>query len=95
MHWRYVSAMPATSPTSVLSPRGQTHVPQWVRDELQLKPGQQLRWAVIDGEARLRPVPAADPLAALGFAARHGLNLPASTDELLAELRGGETDNAQ
>jgi bifunctional DNA-binding transcriptional regulator/antitoxin component of YhaV-PrlF toxin-antitoxin module len=51
--------MPAASPTSVISARGQTQVPQWVRQELHLSPGQQVRWVVTDGEARLRPVPLA------------------------------------
>ncbi len=86
--------MPATTLTSVLSTRGQTQVPQWVRAQLHLESGQQLRWVVVDGEARLRPVPrVADPVAALGFAARHGLKLPKRTDDLLAELRAGETEN--
>lgn len=85
--------MPATSPTSVISPRGQTQVPQWVRSALHLEPGQQVRWIVRDGEASIRPVPKADPLAALGFAVRHGLETTMSTDEYLADLRGGETDD--
>jgi bifunctional DNA-binding transcriptional regulator/antitoxin component of YhaV-PrlF toxin-antitoxin module len=83
--------MPATSPTSVISSRGQTQVPQWVRNALNLTPGQQVRWVVRDGEAHLRPVPKADPLAALGFALRHGLETSMSSDEYLADLRGGET----
>lgn len=87
--------MPATALTSVLSPRGQTQVPQWVRAALHLEPGQHLRWVVEGGEARLRPVPqTVDPVAALGFAARQGITLPARTDDLLADLRGGETDDA-
>ena len=86
--------MPATSPTSVISLRGQTQVPQWVRSALHLEPGQQVRWVVRDGEARLRPVPQADPLAALGFAAQHGLETTMSSNEFLADLRGGETDDA-
>jgi hypothetical protein len=81
--------MPVTSPLTVLSPRGQTQVPQWVRAALDLQPGQQMRWEVHDGAAHLRPVPVANPMAALGFAARHGLPAPAS-DTLLAELRAGE-----
>jgi bifunctional DNA-binding transcriptional regulator/antitoxin component of YhaV-PrlF toxin-antitoxin module len=84
--------MPATSATSVISARGQTQVPQWVRNALQLAPGQQVRWIVRDGEAYLRPVPKADPLAALGFAARLGLDVTQSSDAYLADLRGGETD---
>lgn len=82
--------MPATSLTSVISPRGQTQVPQWVRSALHLAPGQQVRWVVRDGEAYLRPVPKADPIAALDFAAQHGLEIM-STDEYLEDLRGGET----
>ena len=85
--------MPATSPTSVISPRGQTQVPLWVRSALHLEPGQQVRWIVRDGEAYIRPVPKADPIAALGFAARHGLETTMSADEYLADLRGGETDD--
>jgi bifunctional DNA-binding transcriptional regulator/antitoxin component of YhaV-PrlF toxin-antitoxin module len=85
--------MPATSPISAISPRGQTQVPQWVRNALHLAPGQQVRWNVRDGEASIRPVPKADPLAALGFAARHGLKTTMTTDEYLADLRGGETND--
>jgi bifunctional DNA-binding transcriptional regulator/antitoxin component of YhaV-PrlF toxin-antitoxin module len=86
--------MPATSPTSLISARGQTQVPQWVREELHLSPGQQVRWVVRDGEARLRPVPVADPLAALAFAEQHGLESTMSSDDYLADLRGGETEGA-
>jgi len=85
--------MPATSVTSVISPRGQTQVPQWVRNQLHLASGQQVRWFVRDGEARFRPVPPADPLAALDFAERHGLETIISSDEYLAEVRGGEADD--
>lgn len=87
--------MPATSPTSIISPRGQTQVPQWVRSALHLEPGQQVRWIVRDGEAHLRPVPRADPLAALGFAAEHGLDSSIRSDDYLADLRGGETDDSR
>ena len=86
--------MPATSPTSVISPRGQTQVPQWVRQALHLTSGQQVRWVVRDGEARLRPVPLADPLAALAFAEQHGLESTMSSDVYLADVRGGEADDA-
>jgi hypothetical protein len=34
-----------------------------------------------------------DPLAALGFAAAHGLDASQSTDDYLADLRGDEADD--
>ena len=34
-----------------------------------------------------------DPLAAIGFAATHGLDSSQSTDAFLADLRGGEADD--
>ena len=34
-----------------------------------------------------------DPLAALGFAAAHGLDTSQSSDEYVADIRSGETDD--
>ena len=71
-------------------------IPARIRREMHLQPGQTVVWEVISTtECRLIVLPTPqivpDPMAALGFARRHGLE-EGSSDALLAELREGEAD---
>nr|WP_269526988.1 hypothetical protein [Coraliomargarita parva] len=62
---------------------------------MHLKPGQRLRWEPVS-ETEVRVVveaaepDAPDPMAALGFGARHRKGVPKRTADWMAELRAGE-----
>jgi bifunctional DNA-binding transcriptional regulator/antitoxin component of YhaV-PrlF toxin-antitoxin module len=78
---------------SRLTERGQVSFPAALRRQMQLKPGQRLRWeAVSANEARIfvEPDQQPDPERALGYGARLRGGPPSRTAEWLCELRGGE-----
>jgi bifunctional DNA-binding transcriptional regulator/antitoxin component of YhaV-PrlF toxin-antitoxin module len=76
-----------------LTERGQVSFPASLRRQMQLKPGQRLRWeAVSANEARIfvEPDEKPDPEKALGYGARLRGGQPRRTAEWLRELRAGE-----
>jgi AbrB family looped-hinge helix DNA binding protein len=81
---------------ATITERGQISIPAQIRREMRLEPGQVVVFERISAtECRLivepRPVIKPDPLAAIGFAQRHGL--PAMTTEQWMDLlREGEED---
>ena len=81
---------------ATVTKRGQVSIPAKIRQEMHLEPGHVVTFERISAtECRLiielRPVIKPDPLAAIGFAKRHGL--PAmSTKEWMGLLREGEAD---
>ncbi len=81
---------------TTVTERGQVSIPAELRREMQLTPGRTVHWEkVSDTECRLRverpPVIKPDPVAAIGFAKRHGLPQRA-TAEWMEILREGEED---
>ena len=81
-----------SSQICTLTERGQVSVPAKLRRQMQLKPGQRLRWEpVSDTEMRI-VVEAAqpDPLAALGFGSKCRKGEPRRTADWMKELRAGE-----
>jgi AbrB family looped-hinge helix DNA binding protein len=81
---------------ATITERGQISIPAQIRREMHLKPGQVLIFEKISAtECRFfidpGPIIKPDPLAAIGFAHRHGL--PAmTTEEWMGLLREGEKD---
>ncbi len=81
---------------ATVTERGQVSIPAQIRREMRLEPGQVVIFERISStECRFivapRPVMKPDPLAAIGFAQRHGL--PAvTTEEWMELLRDGEAD---
>jgi AbrB family looped-hinge helix DNA binding protein len=81
---------------ATITERGQISIPAQIRREMRLEPGQVVVFERISAtECRLivepRPVIKPDPLAAIGFAQRHGL--PAMTTEQWMDLlREAEED---
>lgn len=81
-----------------MTERGQVSIPAELRKEMQLVPGQTLIWervsatecrVIVPPKTKIKP----DPVAALGFAKRHGLKtLHKTTAEFMRELREGEDD---
>jgi len=79
---------------TVVTERGQISIPAAIRKQLNLKPGQKLRWQKVgDNECRVfhdltedRP----GPVAMLGYARKFNLQDVRSTDEWMRELRAGE-----
>ena len=81
---------------TTITERGQVSIPAHLRREMNLEPGQMVLWEKVSAtECRLvlepRKVIKADPVAAIGFAKRHGLPTRA-TAEWMKILRGGEED---
>ncbi len=79
---------------TVITERGQTAIPAQIRRQLNLKPGQKLRWQKAgDHECRVFQVLAEappGPLAMLGYARKLQPQESRTTDEWLRELREGE-----
>lgn len=78
---------------SRLTERGQVSFPASLRRQMQLKPGQRLRWeAVSASEARVfvEPDEKPDPEKAIGFGARLLGGPKRRTADWLRELRAGE-----
>jgi bifunctional DNA-binding transcriptional regulator/antitoxin component of YhaV-PrlF toxin-antitoxin module len=78
---------------SRLTERGQVSFPAALRRQMQLKPGQRLRWEAVSAhEARIfvEPDETPDPEKALGYGARLRDGAARSTAEWLRELRAGE-----
>jgi AbrB family looped-hinge helix DNA binding protein len=81
---------------ATITKRGQVSIPAKIRQEMQLEPGHVVTFERISAtECRLiielRPAIKPDPLAAIGFAQRHGL--PAMrTEEWMGLLREGDAD---
>lgn len=76
-----------------LTERGQVSFPAALRRQMQLKPGQRLRWeAVSANEARIfvEPDEKADPEKALGYGPRLRGGRARRTAEWIRELRAGE-----
>lgn len=81
-----------------MTERGQVSIPAELRREMHLEPGQTLIWqrvsatecrVIIPPKTKIKP----DPIAALGFAQRHGLKTPhKTTAEFMRELREGEDE---
>ena len=79
---------------TVVTERGQISIPAAIRKQLNLKPGQKLRWQKVgDNECRVfhdltedRP----GPVAMLGYARKFNPQDTRSTDEWMRELRAGE-----
>ena len=85
--------------TSTLTERGQVSFPSQLRKKAHLHPGQKLRWTQISPtEFRVTVIEeekqAAGPLAVLGYARRkYHPDDARTTDEIMAELREGESDD--
>jgi AbrB family looped-hinge helix DNA binding protein len=80
---------------STLTERGQISIPAKLRKEMNLKPGQKLRWERISGtavrlvvEGNERP----DPFAVLGLGPSIRGEPARSTEEWMRELRAGDED---
>ena len=76
--------------------RGQVSIPVQLRREMRLEPGRTILWEkVSESECRLTvladEVVTPDPMAALGFAQRHGLEVR-TTAQWMKDLREGEED---
>ena len=81
---------------TTITERGQVSIPAELRREMKLTPGQTVLWEKISAtECRLvvepRKVIKPDPVAAVGFAKRHGLPARATADWMKI-LREGEDD---
>ena len=79
---------------TTVTERGQISIPAVIREQLNLKPGQKLRWQkVADNECRVFHDPSADapgPIAMLGYARKFNPDDLRTTDEWMKELREGE-----
>ncbi len=79
---------------TVVTERGQTSIPAKIRKQLNLLPGQKLRWQrVADNECRVFHDVSADapgPVAMLGYARRFNPQDIRGTAEWMSELRQGE-----
>ena len=80
--------------TTVVMERGQTSIPAKIRKQLNLKPGQKLRWQQVgENECRIFNDASADtpgPIAMLGYARKFNPQDVRSTDEWMRELRAGD-----
>lgn len=81
---------------TTITERGQVSIPAELRREMKLTPGQTVLWEKVSAtECRLviepRKVIKPDPVAAIGFAKRHGLPARATADWMKI-LREGEDD---
>ena len=81
---------------TTLTERGQTSVPARFRRSAHLKPGQKLRWEQVSPTVFRVAVETAEdapgPLAALGWARRFSTAPLPRTDEVMSELREGESE---
>ena len=80
---------------TTITERGQVSIPAQLRRDMNLQPGQTIVWEKVSAnECRLIIQPGTaikpDPVGALKFAMEHGLP-QRRTDEVLAELREGES----
>ena len=77
---------------STLTERGQVSIPAALRRQLQLKPGQHLRWEVVSGTEVRMVVEATqpDPLLALGFGPKTRKTARRRTADWMQELRAAE-----
>lgn len=79
---------------TVLTERGQTSVPAFIRKKLGLSPGRKLLWEISgEGECRViieDSVPAADPVSMVGFLKKIHPHEKRTTEQVMAELREGE-----
>ena len=86
--------MPATSDITMLTDRGQLQVPAWVREQLELQPGQRFAWRVLaDGDVSLHIIRPAAVERRRRW--RAYVNASQSSDALLAEAREGEAEDRQ
>ena len=81
---------------ATITERGQISIPAQIRREMHLEPGRVVVFERISAtECRFtvepRPVTKPDPLAAIGFARRHGLPVM-TTEEWMSLLREAEED---
>ena len=82
---------------TVLTERGQVSVPAAIRKRAKLMPGQRLRWQQVAPDTfsiTVEQPPKRKPSAlnAIGFAnAFSAGNIPARTDDVMRELRAGES----
>jgi AbrB family looped-hinge helix DNA binding protein len=81
---------------TTITERGQVSIPAELRRDMNLTPGQTVLWEKVSAtECRLviepRKVIKSDPVAAIGFAKRHGLPTR-TTAEWMKILREGEED---
>ena len=81
---------------ATITERGQVSIPAQIRREMRLEPGQVVIFERISAtECRFivepEPVIKPDPLAAIGFAKRHGLPVM-TTEEWMRLLQEGESD---
>jgi AbrB family looped-hinge helix DNA binding protein len=81
---------------TTITERGQVSIPAELRREMHLNPGQLVLWEKVSAtECRLviepRKVIRPNPVAAIGFAKRHGLSTR-TTAEWMKILREGEED---
>jgi AbrB family looped-hinge helix DNA binding protein len=81
---------------TTITERGQVSIPAELRREMNLTPGQMVLWEKVSAtECRLvvepRKVIKSDPIAAIGFAKRHGLPTRTTADWMKI-LREGEED---
>lgn len=81
--------------TTVVTERGQVSIPAPVRHAMGLAAGQRLTWhCVAPGELRavvIGPAPPGDPFAVLGFLGRIEPPESRTADEIMAEIREGES----
>lgn len=79
---------------TVVTERGQTSIPAKIRKQMNLKPGQKLRWQKVgDNECRVFHDCSEEglgPIAMLGYARKFNPQDPRTTDEWMRELREGE-----
>ncbi len=81
---------------TTITERGQVSIPAELRREMQLTPGKTVLWEKVSAtECRLlieeKPKIKPDPMAAIGFAKRHGLPRHTS-EEWMKILREGEEE---
>ena len=68
---------------TTVSTRGQTVVPQDIREKMGIVPQSRLEWRIVDGLIVVTPIPPDPVRAAVGILAGRGL----TTEELLAERK--------
>jgi AbrB family looped-hinge helix DNA binding protein len=81
---------------TTITERGQVSIPAELRREMKLEPGQTVIWERMSPtECRLfiepKPTVKSDPIAAIGFAKRHGLP-EGATAQWMKTLREGDDD---
>lgn len=79
---------------TVVTERGQTSIPAKIRKQMNLTPGQKLRWQKVgDNECRVFHDSSEEepgPIAMLGYARKFNPQDTRTTDEWMRELREGE-----